>query len=98
VLQTNLKAFTARQAENRAADEIARGGDDSVRVLDRVQPPTEGTSLRKPAFVLAFLFAGFTALCAGLLRAFLRPGFASAGSAGRTLELPVLATAPLKTG
>jgi uncharacterized protein involved in exopolysaccharide biosynthesis len=97
VLQTNLKAFTARQAENRAADEIARGGDDSVRVFDRAEPPTEGTSLRKPAFVLALLFAAFTAVCAGLLRVFLRPGFATAGSAGRTLELPVLATAPLKT-
>ena len=47
--------------------------------------------------VLAFLFAGFTALCVGLLRVFTRRGFTTPGSAARTLELPVLAVAPMKT-
>mgnify|MGYP001556805832 CR=1 FL=1 len=46
--------------------------------------------------VLVFLFAAFTAFCAGLLRVFLRRGFATPTSAARTLELPVLATAGYK--
>jgi len=46
--------------------------------------------------ILAFLFAGFTALSAGLLRMFMRPGLPTAQSASRTLDLPVLAAAPLK--
>ncbi len=40
--------------------------------------------------------ARFTALCAGLLRMFLRPGLPTAQAAARTLDLPVLAAAPLK--
>ena len=46
--------------------------------------------------VLALLFAAFSALCAGLLRMFLRPGMPTPASAGRTLDLPVLGAAPLK--
>ena len=46
--------------------------------------------------ILAFLFAAFTALCAGLLRVFLGRRFVTAGSASRTLDLPVLAVAPSK--
>ena len=46
--------------------------------------------------VLAFLFAAFTALCAGLLRVFLGRRFVTPGSAARTLDLPVLAVAPAK--
>ena len=46
---------------------------------------------------LAFLFAGFTALCVGLLRIFMRRGFVTPTSAGRTLQMPVLAVAPMKT-
>ncbi len=45
---------------------------------------------------LALMFAAFSAFCAGLLRVFLRKGFATSASAGRTLELPVLAAAALK--
>ena len=48
-----------------------------------------------PVLVLG-LFAGFTALCVGLLRLFLRRGFPTAASAARTLDLPVLAAARLK--
>jgi hypothetical protein len=46
--------------------------------------------------VAVFLFAGFTALCAGLLRVFTRRGYVTPASAGRTLEMPVLAVAPMK--
>ena len=57
---------------------------------------SQGKSLRKPIFVLAFLFAGFTALCVGLVRMFLRPGLRTSSQAGLTLDLPVLATAGVK--
>ena len=53
-------------------------------------------SLKKPVLALGVIFAAFTALCAGLLRMFLRPGLPTPASAGRTLDLPVLGAAPLK--
>ena len=47
--------------------------------------------------MLAFLFAAFTALCVGLMRVFLGRRFETAGSASRTLHLPVLAVTPSKS-
>ena len=96
VLQTNVKAFTTRREEVRAAREIAAAAQDNIRVVERAQTPTRGESLRRVAFIAAFLFAAFTAFCAGLLRVFTRKGFATSTAAERTLDLPVLATAPLK--
>lgn len=96
VLQKTMQAFTQREAETRAAQDLAGGGDDSVRVVERAAAPVEGVSLRQPLFILAFLFAAFTAVCVGLLRIFLRRGFVTPESAGRVLDLPVLAVAPLK--
>lgn len=96
VLSGAYRDFTARQAQADAAAELAREGADSVRVISRATPPTQGSSLKKAALVLALLFAGFTALCAGLLRMFLGRRFVTAGSASRTLDLPVLAVAPAK--
>ena len=43
-------------------------------VIERAQPPSKGKSLKLPLLIGAFLFAGFTALCVGLLRVFLRKG------------------------
>ena len=97
VLQSNVKNFATRAAENRAAHEMGKSGDDNIRVIERAQPPVDGKSLKKIVFGLALLFALFTAICAGLVRVFSRRGFATASAAERTLELPVLATAPLKT-
>jgi uncharacterized protein involved in exopolysaccharide biosynthesis len=96
VLQTNVRDFTVREQQSRAAQEIAAYSNDSIRIVERALPPTRGKSLKKPLFVLSFLFAGFTALCAGLLRAFLRPGLPTPRSAARTLDLPVLGAAPMK--
>jgi len=96
VLQANVRDFTVREQQSRAAQEIAAFSNDSIRIVERALPPTKGTSLQKPAFVLAFLFAGFSAICAGLLRAFLRPGLPTPRAASRTLDLPVLGAAPMK--
>lgn len=96
VLSSTYRDFTARQAQSRASAELARGGADSIRIIAAANPPDRPSSLRKPVLILAFLFAAFTALCAGLLRVFLGRRFVTAGSAGRTLDLPVLAVAPSK--
>jgi uncharacterized protein involved in exopolysaccharide biosynthesis len=96
VLQANVRDFTVKQEQNRASQEIAARTNDNIRVVGRATPPLKGKSLRKPAGILVLLFAGFTAACVGLVRAFLRPGIGTPGSAERTYDLPVLATAPLK--
>lgn len=96
VLSTDVKDFTAKAEENEASQAIAAATNDDIRIVERAQVPTEGKSLRKPALVLALAFAAFSALCAGLLRLFLRPGLPTPAAAGRTLDLPVLASASLK--
>jgi len=63
---------------------------ESVRVLEPARVPLRGKSLRFSVAVLALLFAGFTALMAGLLWALTRPGFASPRPLRRTVGLPVL--------
>lgn len=96
VLQANVRDFTVKEEQSRAAQAIAAGANDNIRIVARAVPPTKGKSLRKPVFVLGVLFAGFTALCAGLVRMYLRPGLPTPATAGRTLDLPVLGAAPLK--
>ncbi len=97
LLAANVKSFLQRQQESQAQQSIASTqGDGNVRVIERALPPTTGSSLRKPVLLLALGFAAFTALCAGLLRAFLRRGIPSAGFAERSLGLPVLASPGFK--
>src|SRR5690606_30684604 len=96
VLTNNIREFALRESQSRAASSLAQSGADNIRIVERASPPTRGSSLRMPGMLLVILFAGFTALCVGLIRIFLRPGFVTPGSAGRTLELPVLAVAPMK--
>jgi uncharacterized protein involved in exopolysaccharide biosynthesis len=96
LLQTNIKALAQKEQQDQASNAIARKTNDNIRIVERPVAPTKGKSLKRPLLVLAFMFAGFTALCAGLLRVFLRRGFSTPTSAARTLELPVLATAGYK--
>ena len=98
LLATNVKNFAAREQESQAAQALARSSTDNVRIVERAYAPTKGKSLKKVVIILAFLFAAFTAVCVSLLRAFLTRGFPTAAAAERTLDLPVLATAPLKHG
>ena len=77
---------------------MVKAGADNVTVIERAQPPSKGKSLKAPLMIAAFLFAGFTALCVGLLRVFLRRGFSLPSTASRTLQMPVLAVAPMKAG
>lgn len=96
MLQASIREFQQREAQSRADGALVAAGADNVTVIERARAPTRGKSLKVPLLAAVFLFAGFTALCVGLLRIFTRRGFVTAGSAGRTLELPVLAVAPAK--
>ena len=97
LLQNSVRDYTVKTEETEAAAAIARQGDDNISIVERATPAVLGKSLKHPVMVLAVLLAGFTALCAGLVRVFLRPGLPTAASAGRTLDLPVLATAGVKS-
>lgn len=96
LLRASVGEFQQRDIENRAASQLIRAGADNVTVIERASPPTRGKSLKAPLLAAVFLFAGFTALCVGLMRIFLRRGLSTPGSARRTLEMPVLAVAPMK--
>ena len=97
VLQNNVRDFTVKEQQTEAADAIARQSDDNISIVERAVVPTQGKSLKQPVLVLSVLLAAFTALCVGLLRVFLRPGLPTPASAARTLDLPILATAPYKS-
>ena len=96
ILATNVRSLGARAQESQAARAIAMKGENSVRVVERAYTPTKGKSLRKAVLALGVLFGAFSAVCAALVRILLRRGFVTPEATARTLELPVLATAPLK--
>lgn len=96
VLQSNVRDFQVKEQQTQAARAIASNTNDNIRIVERATPPVQGKSLRSAVLALAFMFAAFSALCAGLLRMFLRPGLPTPASAARTLDLPVLGSAPVK--
>lgn len=97
VLQSNVRDFTVKEQQSQAVAAIARQSNDNISIVQRAAPPAQGKSLRRPVIILGLFLAAFTAVCVGLVRVFLRPGLPSASAAGRTLDLPVLATAPAKS-
>ncbi|HYC73709.1 chain-length determining protein [Brevundimonas sp.] len=96
VLTASIREFQQREAQARADNALVAAGADNVTVIERAEAPTRGSSLKAPLLAVVFLFAGFTALCVGLLRVFTRRGYVTPASTGRTLDLPVLAVAPMK--
>lgn len=92
VAEQSVRAFAEREVEERARTELTQRSVNNIRVLEPATPPVKGESLKLPFAILAVLFAGFTALVVGLMRAFTRSGFATPGAVERTLGLPVLAT------
>ena len=85
-------AFSDREVDARAREEMTRRGANSVRVLEPATAPVEGASLKLSIALIALIAASFAALLAGLLRALTRSGFATPGAVERTLGLPVVAT------
>ncbi|MEG2313932.1 GumC family protein [Brevundimonas sp.] len=97
VLSQSIREFQLRETQSRADGELVSAGADNVTVIERAQPPLSGRSLKMPLMAALILFAGFTALCTGLVRVYLRPGVLTRSSAQRTFGLPVLAVAPSKS-
>ncbi len=96
VLANSVRDLTVKQEQDQASRQIGATTNDDIRVVERAYPPIQGKSLRKPMMVMALLFAGFCAVCAGLLRMVLRPGLPTPALASRTLELPILGMASMK--
>ena len=96
VLSSNVRDFTVKEQQDEAQRQMSAEGSDNIRIVQRAVAPSTGKSLKKPVLMLAVVFAMFTALCAGLVRMFLRPGLQTPASAARTLNMPVLATAGYK--
>jgi uncharacterized protein involved in exopolysaccharide biosynthesis len=95
-LQSNVKDLAAKAEESEASAAIGAAANDNIRIIERASPPAQGKSLRKPILALSLVFGVFSALCAGFLRTFLRPGLPTPASASRTLDLPVLGAAAFK--
>jgi uncharacterized protein involved in exopolysaccharide biosynthesis len=91
ILEEQVRQFSTREASARAQNELSRTSNDNIRVIERANAPTRGRSLRNYVGLGAVMFAAFTALMAGLVRALSRTGFPTPASVGRTLGLPVLA-------
>jgi uncharacterized protein involved in exopolysaccharide biosynthesis len=96
VLSSFIREFQQRENLERADNELVKAGADNVQVIERARAPSKGKSLKLPLLIGVILLAGLTALATGLLRIFLRRGFVVPSTASRTLQLPVLAVAPLK--
>ncbi|MEM7492292.1 MAG: Wzz/FepE/Etk N-terminal domain-containing protein [Pseudomonadota bacterium] len=88
-LEDNVRLLTRAEQEEGTIKNIAEDGTDSVSILEPARIPIRGSSLRFPVALLAMLFAGFTALMIGLLRALTREGFSTPNSLSRTTGLPV---------
>lgn len=94
LLRQNVQTLSEREVEAETRAELFQQSVDNIKVLEAARPPVRGSSLKRPIAVLAFLFAGFTALMAGLLRAFTRPSSATSSSVERASGLRVLSTIP----
>ena len=96
MLTSNVRDFTVKEQQDEAQRRMSSESSDNIRIVQRAVAPSKGKSLKTPILALTIMFAAFTALCAGLVRMFLRPGLQTPASAARTLNLPVLATAGYK--
>ncbi len=66
IMESNYVQFATREQENKTLRNLAALQSDNIRIIERPVVPVQGKSLKKPAAVLAVLFAGFTALSVGL--------------------------------
>ena len=90
LIETSIRTIAEREQREGTVAGITAQEADSVKVTEPATVPLEGSSLKLPVAVLSLLFAGFTALIVGLLRAFTRTGFSTPRSLQNTLGLPVL--------
>ena len=92
LIETSVRTIAEQvQREGTIAGMTAQDAD-SVKVTEPATVPIQGSSMKLPIAILSLLFAGFTALIFGLLRAYSKTGFATANSLQKTVGLPVLGT------
>ena len=91
LMARNVQNFAERELEDENLRERAKVEADNIRIIEPARAPTEGESLKLPVAALAILFAGFSALVAGLFSAFSRNGLGTPRSVQRATGLPVLA-------
>lgn len=72
-MQTTLDQLASRREQSRAIRNLSADAADNVRIVEQAEAPTQGHSIKKLAFAGVILVAGFLALVAGLLHAFLAP-------------------------
>ena len=94
VLENATQTLSEREQTEQAKAGLFAETTSSVTVLERAFPPSRGTSFKRPAALAAILFAGFTALMAGLGRALTRRSLSTSQSASKTLGVPVLGSVP----
>lgn len=90
LIETNVRNVAEREQREGTVAGLTAQEADSVKVTEPATIPIKGSSLKAPVAILSLLFAGFTALLVGLIRAFTRRGFSTARSLQQTLGLPVL--------
>lgn len=90
LIEASVRSIAEREQREGTVAGITAQEADSVKVTEPATVPLEGSSMKLPVAILALLFGGFTALIAGLLRAFTRQGFSTPASLQRTTGLPVL--------
>ena len=71
IMEKNYEQFASREQELITRRNLAALKSDNIRVIEHPTLPVKGKSLKRPAAVLAFVFAMFTALCVGLYSAIL---------------------------
>ncbi|PHS26463.1 MAG: hypothetical protein COA84_06030 [Robiginitomaculum sp.] len=71
IMEKNYVQFAAREQELKTRRNIAQQKSNNIRVIERPTVPVKGKSMKRPAAILAFLVAMFSALCAGLYAAIL---------------------------
>lgn len=92
LIETSVRTIAEQEQREGTVAGITAQEADSVKVTEPATVPIKGSSLKLPVAILSLLFAGFTALIFGLLRAYSRQGFATPNSLQRTVGLPVLGT------
>ncbi len=71
IMEENYVQFASREQELKTRRNLAALQSDNIRVIERPTVPVKGKSMKRPATILAFLFAAFTAFCVGLFFALL---------------------------
>ncbi len=66
IMETNYVQFASREQEIKTLRNLAALQSDNIRIIEHPVVPVQGKSMKKPAAILALLFALFTAFCVGL--------------------------------